>query len=802
GTDAILDSNPANPRGALKNLYAMRGVSQWIWFLVRDELHQAADATLLDPRVWRDLTGQAKWAVHLWGEIAPEPHRHWRHPQTLLLSMDGFEMELIGVHLKSKINRESTFDADDQLKEGYVAKAYRARAFLATEANDIRRYIEGRFGQEPNPRIVVCGDMNDGPGKDYFERVFLYFDLISNMQGDVFFASDVDAFQSEKTKSDPIRSEQYAIARGLLRDFRDQRLPVDQVFDLDRTATYFALIDLCAAGHACRWKNIRFYYNPITSLLEPIPYNAYSARSAAGARVGQTPWLSGQFIYSEFHVTQWMDAFFKDPTFYEAYVRALNRVSQPTYLEEVFADIGPALEKKLRIIHKDYPAFRFSKDYLVNNSNLIRHAVRPVLPLRVRWNPDERQSPVPRISVANTLRLAVELLDITDTRTNRRFEFHPGAVIAPKTGDPPQDVSITLPGLASEVFRDFADDRFTLHYRVVGMTDRHSASVQSYGGESTKNLPQRVRESQDAFRKMEMFRIDDEQGTIRIEPGTWQVDRTVYVPRGFRLSAGPGVRIHLSHGASIISYSPVSLLGDTDHPIVVRGVGETGGGFVVLQADGQSTLRHVHFENLGQPREGSWRITGGVTFYESPLDIHHCRFSGGHAEDQLNIIRSPFTVADCRFEGAFGDAVDIDFSRGELRDCQFTRSNNDAIDLSGSEVVIERCSIIGTGDKAISAGESSRIEVADLVIADSRFGLVSKDLSSLVAHRVTFRTTDTALAAYQKKPEYGPATITADSVTTDTAEPTLLIQKGSWIEIEKGRLHGQKLDVARSLDGS
>lgn len=188
GTDAILDSNPANPRGALKNLYAMRGVSQWIWFLVRDELHQAADATLLDPRVWRDLTGQAKWAVHLWGEIAPEPHRHWRHPQTLLLSMDGFEMELIGVHLKSKINRESTFDADDQLKEGYVAKAYRARAFLATEANDIRRYIEGRFGQEPNPRIVVCGDMNDGPGKDYFERVFLYFDLISNMQGDVFFA--------------------------------------------------------------------------------------------------------------------------------------------------------------------------------------------------------------------------------------------------------------------------------------------------------------------------------------------------------------------------------------------------------------------------------------------------------------------------------------------------------------------------------------------------------------------------------------------------------------------------------------
>ena len=682
-------------------------------------------------------------------------------------------------------------------REGLVAPRYDF-IHVAINGKPMGIYaLEESFSKE----LLAAHGRREGPIVRLNER-FLFVKDRPSRQGDVFFASDVDAFQSEKTKSDPIRSEQYAIARGLLRDFRDQRLAVDQVFDLDRTATYFALIDLCAAGHACRWKNIRFYYNPITSLLEPIPYNAYSARSAAGARVGQTPWLSGQFIYSEFHVTQWMDAFFKDPTFYEAYVRALNRVSQPTYLEEVFADIGPALENKLRIIHKDYPAFRFSKDYLVNNSNLIRHAVRPVLPLRVRWNPDERRSAVPRISVANTLRLAVELLDITDAHTGRRFEFNTNTVIAPKTGDPPQDVSITLPGLASEVFRDFADDRFTLHYRVVGMTDRHSASVQSYGGDSTKNLPQRVRESQNAFRKMEMFRIDDERGTIRIEPGTWQVDRTVYVPRGFTLSAGPGVRIHLSHGASIISYSPVSLLGDTDHPIVVRGVGETGGGFVVLQADGRSTLRHVHFENLGQPREGSWRITGGVTFYESPLDIQHCRFFGGHAEDQLNIIRSQFTVANCRFEGAYGDALDIDFSRGELRDCEFTRSNNDAIDLSGSEVVIEGCSISGTGDKAISAGESSRIEVADLVIADSRFGLVSKDLSSLVAHRVTFRTTDTALAAYQKKPEYGPATITADSVTTDTAEPTLLVQKGSWIEIEKIRLHGQKLDVARSLDGS
>ncbi|MCH8147574.1 MAG: CotH kinase family protein [Planctomycetes bacterium] len=682
-------------------------------------------------------------------------------------------------------------------REGLIAPRY---DFIHVKINGKPMGIyalEESFSKE----MLAAHERREGPIVRLNES-FLFVKDRPSRQNDGFFASDVDAFQSEKTKSDPILADQFAIARGLLRDFRDQRLSVGQVFDLDRTATSFALIDLCAAGHACRWKNIRFYYNPITSLLEPIPYNAYSARSAGGARVGSTPWLGGQFIYSDFHVTQWMDAFFKDPTFYKAYVGALDRVSQPTYLKELFADIGPALEKKLRIIHKDDPAFRFSRDYLVDNSNLIRNAVRPVLPLRVRWNPDERRIAVPQISVANTLRLAVELIDITDAHDNRTFEFQTGVVIGPKTADLPRDVSIPLGGLASEAFHDFADDRFTLHYRMVGMTDRYSASVRSHDGAAAKNLPQRARAAEDAFRQMEMFRIDDEQGTIRIEPGTWQVDRTVYVPRGFTLIAGSGVRIHLSHGASIISYSPVSLVGDRDHPIVVQGVGESGGGFVVLQAEGRSTFRHVRFENLGQPTEGSWHLTGGVTFYESPLEIHDCRFLGGRAEDQLNIIRSRFTVANCRFDSAFGDALDIDFGRGEVRDCRFTRSSNDAIDLCGSEAVIERCSISHTGDKAISAGESSRINVADLVIDDSRFGLVSKDLSSLVAHRVTFRTTDTALATYQKKPEYGPATITIDSVTTDAAEPTLLIETGSWIEMETHRHWGHKLDVARSLDGS
>lgn len=192
GTQEIIDQGPDDPREALKDLYAMQGTertgNQWIWFLVEDGLFREAKPTILDPRIWRDLTAQRKWDVHYWGNLEARGHSHWRHPQTLCLNLGGAEIEVIGVHLKSKINKRKPFDSNSRLTESYVNTALKARVKLATEAYDVRRYIDRRFKQHPHPRIIVCGDMNDGPGKGYFEREFLFFDVVSNIQGDIFFA--------------------------------------------------------------------------------------------------------------------------------------------------------------------------------------------------------------------------------------------------------------------------------------------------------------------------------------------------------------------------------------------------------------------------------------------------------------------------------------------------------------------------------------------------------------------------------------------------------------------------------------
>lgn len=195
GTQAFLDlAGGQDDHNGLKRLYGMQGTrltgGQWIWFLVRRTLADEAHLTLQPPSVWQAFTGGSAWHYRAWNSGKRVRHAHWRHPQVLRLVVDGHELEFIGGHLKSKINRATPLDpATGDLSPAYVDTALSARIKLTSEAADIRRYIEARFNQEPEPRIVVLGDFNDGPGREYFEREYLHHDLIGNLQGDVFFAT-------------------------------------------------------------------------------------------------------------------------------------------------------------------------------------------------------------------------------------------------------------------------------------------------------------------------------------------------------------------------------------------------------------------------------------------------------------------------------------------------------------------------------------------------------------------------------------------------------------------------------------
>jgi hypothetical protein len=162
---------------------------QWIWFLVKPEL--AVDSSILSPTIWDDFAGP-NWKVNYWGNFETENHKHYRHPQVLIFSWKTprgeVRVEFIGLHTKSKFVNEgqSMWKEGGERKQEFIQGALKARVKLTTEISNVRKYIDKKFEQLHNPAIFVCGDLNDGPGKETFENQYLFFDLLSNLQGSVF----------------------------------------------------------------------------------------------------------------------------------------------------------------------------------------------------------------------------------------------------------------------------------------------------------------------------------------------------------------------------------------------------------------------------------------------------------------------------------------------------------------------------------------------------------------------------------------------------------------------------------------
>lgn len=167
--------------------YATKG-EQWIWFLVKKDYKNFS--SLLPVNTWDSIVGKF-WKCHFWGDFIEKNHSHYRHPQVLVFNYNGFRVEFIGLHLKSKFvnSGESMWKAGGEKKQDFIRQTLSARIKLTTEAANVRAYIDSKFEQVENPAVFVLGDLNDGPGKEYFEEKFLFFDLISNIQGDIFFAS-------------------------------------------------------------------------------------------------------------------------------------------------------------------------------------------------------------------------------------------------------------------------------------------------------------------------------------------------------------------------------------------------------------------------------------------------------------------------------------------------------------------------------------------------------------------------------------------------------------------------------------
>ena len=602
-------------------------------------------------------------------------------------------------------------------------------------------------------------------------------------------AAPIDSFGALPPKDDP-RYPVLLTATTLLEAFRAGELPVTQVFDSKKLATYFALLDLLGAEHGGVWHNLRFYYDPIASRLEPIGFDGN-----AGVRledpIGSSVLLAGDD-------GGFRTLVFGDPGFMAEYVAHLERVSDPAYVDALLEAIGPGLERNLRILHKEFPWQRFDPEILRANARTIRNALAPAKGLHAyldRADPERVE-----LEIGN---LSVFPIELVRARSKDLVLEPDGETRVAATAAPEQVAWQSYPfeTRTGERWSEPLAATLEVEYRVAGSSQLRHETV--FPRPRRSGLPEAdlLRRPPNAG-EFSFIEVDEAARALRVRPGAWTLDRDLVVPAGYRVHAGPGTRLDLTRSALILSRSPLELRGGEGDPVVITSSDGTGQGLLVLDAGAPSTLENVAFLGLRNPDRTGFKLTGAVTFYRSPVSISRAEFGNNVSEDGLNLVRSPFEIDEALFHDTTSDAFDADFSDGEIRRSVFRGMVNDAIDVSGSRVAVSAIRVEKAGDKGMSAGEGSELSIRDSEVRGSRIGVASKDRSQVDAEALRVIDVQIGFALYEKKSEFGPASMELRDARLDGAATPYLLERGSKLVMEGRQIEPNATGVYAELYGA
>ena len=149
-------------------------------------------------------------------------------------------------------------------------------------------------------------------------------------------------------------------------------------------------------------------------------------------------------------------------------------------------------------------------------------------------------------------------------------------------------------------------------------------------------------------------------------------------------------------------------------------------------------------------------FTSCVTFYQANF-IENVNISSNNfqCEDSINIVKSEGNIENIIINNSKFDGLDVDFSNINFNKILIKNSGNDCVDLSFGDYNINKFEAKNCGDKSLSVGEGSIVNLKSINSKNSLIGIASKDNSKLYLNDGYLDYTETCLALYQKKQEFG-----------------------------------------------
>lgn len=266
--------------------------------------------------------------------------------------------------------------------------------------------VEEHFGQH------VPRDNNRPPGAIIRWNPELYWEgridemdsLYLDQEYASYLSSFPEAYDRGVVRKEPELRKNYIQGAAMLEAFRRGERSVSEVFDIEKMASFHAVIDLVGGYHSLDWSDVKFFFNTDSKKIEPVGYESFSVResfSIAGQRRPNDYASIGQ----NYH-----DQLFADTAFFSAYIKAIERICDEAYMRDFEQLIQPALNKKRGVLAEEFAYIKFSWDGYYENIELIRHNLELPKPLHAFL--EKSNDSVVQIAVAPVSDFPIEILGL------------------------------------------------------------------------------------------------------------------------------------------------------------------------------------------------------------------------------------------------------------------------------------------------------------------------------------------------------------------------------------------------------
>ena len=614
-------------------------------------------------------------------------------------------------------------------------------------------------------------------------------------------SAPIDCFKAGRTSKSTVLSNQFNNGAVLLNLFKENYSQPQQLFDLEKTAKFYALMDLGNVHHSLAWHNRRFYYNPVTAKLEYIAYDMIPAIQPLNQIKARREFnLIDSAASQESRIDYNL---FMNPEFRKHYTFYCNKYSSTKFLDSIFSLLDNDIKVRENLLDAEFPNYKLNREFYYQKAEFSRKELELI---DVDWDAIVEKNKVnggPRKRKMNYVELTKPFLleevsvniyvdEIDSSHYKVRFEnFHMAeltlvsfsAKTNPNTATgaqiPIQFNPINLSGYAGgspptkEIILPIKPSKF---YFTVSNCPGQLFSKKVFRWPKPSNQHPRIELENKFSEKNSLYHINNDKLTI--SAGNYIVNELIYVPSKFKVVIDAGVTIDLINQGGLIFNNNVTMRGTADSTIHIKSSDSTSQGITILNAK-KVLISNTELHNQGMLDYKGWKLTGALTIYEGDVMIDHLTIHGNSCEDALNIIRGNFEITTLNISNTKSDGFDADFCTGKISNSSFVNTGNDCIDFSGSVVDISKITIRNSGDKGISSGERSNLTVSDIDIDGALTALASKDGSVLSAKNITAKNCQVGVALFKKKPEYNYSSLYLTDSKFENIPTKCLIEKGA-----------------------